>query len=228
MIHHPNFSDLRGLADTVRAFATAVREDSNILLIAGPGDGAVAIARRAVGLLPELVVPSSEARAIDAIREAAGLEALEPRRPFRAPHHTVSYAGMFGRVGTVMDQDNKVRERTLPGELELATHGVLMLDEVTEFSRPVIEMVGSRLGSHRSATLIARAQPCPCGMANHPTRKCVCTEAQCDRWVGRLGRIVADLGIDTIIEVPHLTRDKRANGERCPSTSDLLVAGGAK
>ena len=67
-----------------------------------------------------------------------------------------------------------------------------------------------------------------CGMANHPTRKCVCTEAQCDRWVGRLGRIVADLGIDTIIEVPHLTMDKRANGERCPSTSDLLSAGGAK
>ena len=227
MIHHPNFSDLRGLTDTVRAFATAVREGSNILLIAGPGTGAVAIACRAVGLLPELVVPSSEARAIDAIREAAGLETLEPRRPFRAPHHTVSYAGMFGRVGTVMDQDNKVRERTLPGELELAKHGVLLLDETTEFSRHIIEGVGHHIDD--STLLIARVLPCPCGMAAHPHKsRCTCIEAQRDRWVGRVGRIVADLDITCTIEVPFLSNEDRAHGERCPSTSDLLSAGGGK
>ena len=190
MIHHPNFSDLRGLTDTVRAFATAVREGSNILLIAGPGTGAVAIACRAVGLLPELVVPSSEARATDAIREAAGLETLEPRRPFRAPHHTVSYAGMFGRVGTVMDQDNKVRERTLPGELELAKHGVLLLDETTEFSRHIIEGVGHHIDD--STLLIARVQPCPCGMGSHPHKsRCTCTEAQRDRVPAEMWRPAA-------------------------------------
>ena len=227
MIHHPNFSDLRGLTDTVRAFATAVREGSNILLIAGPGTGAVAIACRAVGLLPELVVPSSEARAIDAIREAGGFEDQEPHRPFRAPHHTCSRAGMFGSTRKGTDGEGNAFERNIPGEVELAKHGVLLLDETTEFSRHIIEGVGHHIDD--STLLIARVQPCPCGMAAHPHKsRCTCIEAQRDRWVGRVGRVVADLGIDTIIEVPFLSNEDRAHGERCPSTSDLLSAGGAK
>ena len=217
MTNQPDFSDLRGLTDTAKTFAAAVARGERILLIADCGSGAAAIARRAVGLLPEVVVPSSEARAIDAIREAGGFEHQEPRRPFRAPHHTCSWNGLFGRRAT-RDDDGTIRRAAQPGELELAKHGVLLLDEVTEFTLRIIEQLGHHIDE--STTLIARALPCPCGQRHGP-RRCTCTEAQHDRWTGRLGRIVADLGITYVIEVPHLTRDKRANGERCPSTQDL-------
>lgn len=221
----PDFSDLRGLTKAVRTFAAAVQRGERILLIAGPGSGAVAIASRAVGLLPEVVVPSSEARAIDAIREAGGLGDQETRRPFRAPHHTVSWTGMFGFKGKAHSFDGTTRERNIPGELELARHGVLLLDEATEFSRRTIEGVGSAIDD--STLLIARVLPCPCGMGSHPHKsRCTCTEAQRDRWVGRLGRLTADLDIACIIEVPFLSNETRAHGERCPSTSDLLTAGG--
>jgi magnesium chelatase family protein len=219
MTYHHDFSDLRGLTDTVRQFAKAVQAGERILLIAGPGDGAVAMARPAVGLLPPLT--DAEAEEVAATQQAVwGSRNIETYRPFRAPHHTCSGAGLFG-IRETRDDDGTIKRAAQPGELELAKHGVLLLDEVTEFHRRIIEQVGHHIDE--STTLIARAWPCPCGMANHPRAKsrCTCTEAQHDRWTGRLGRIVADLGIGTIIEVPHLTNDQRIYGERCPSTNDL-------
>jgi len=217
----PDFSDLRGLTEAVNAFSDAVHRGERILLIAGSGSGAVAIANRAVGLLPDVVVPSSEARAIDAIREAGGFEDQEPRRPFRAPHHTCSWAGMFGSTRKGTDDEGNAFKRNIPGEVELAKHGVLLLDEATEFSSRIVSAMGVALDD--STLLIARVLPCPCGMAAHPHKsRCTCSEAQRDRWVGRLGRLAADLDITCTIEVPFLSNETRAHGERCPSTSDLL------
>ena len=211
-----DYSDLRGLTDTVREFAAAVREGKRILLLAGPGDGAVAIAMRSVGLLPPMT--DAEASSVAAAQNAARIRPTG-RRPFRAPHHTCSWAGMFGGTRTCVNDEGYTFKRQTVGEVGLARHGVLMLDEVTEFKRSLIEAAGSHVDD--STLLIACALPCPCGMANHPTRKCTCIEAQRDRWTGRLGRIVADLNIETIIEMPHLTNDERANGVRCPSTTNL-------
>jgi magnesium chelatase family protein len=225
MTNQYDFSDLRGLTDTVRRFAKAVQAGERILLIAGPGDGAVAMARPAVGLLPPLT--DAEATEVAATQQAVwGSRNPETHRPFRAPHCTISYGGLFGSVRTYSlraspDEEGPPFKRNVPGELELAKHGVLLLDDAPEFPRRYVAQLGQTIDE--SVTLIARARPCPCGMANHPRAKsrCTCTEAQHDRWTGRLGRIVADLGIGTIIEVPHLTNDQRIYGERCPSTNDL-------
>lgn len=224
----PNFHDLRGMTEVARTFAAAVQRGDRILLIAGPGDGATALAQRAVGLLPDMT--EDERADVTDVQTAARMLPegdQADRRPFRAPHHTVSWGGMFGSTRTHRDDDGDLVARTFPGELELATHGVLLLGEVTEFRRSVVEGIGHHIDS--STTLITVAPPCPCGMANHPRAKsrCTCTEAQLGRWVERLGRIVADLSIGCVMEVPHMTNDERAYGERCPSTQDLLSAGSA-
>ena len=224
----PNFHDLRGMTEVARTFAAAIQQGKRILLIAGTGDGGIELSRRAVGLLPDMT--DDERADVTRIQTAARMlpEGGEvDRRPFRAPHHTVSGAGLFGLTRTHLDDDGDLVARTFPGELELATHGVLLLDQVTEFRRHVVEAIGYHID--RTTTLITVAPPCPCGMANHPQAKsrCYCTEAQRDRWVGRLGRIVADLSIGCVMEVPHLTLNDRYHGERCPSTQDLLSTGGA-
>ena len=225
----PNFHDLRGVTEVARTFAAAVKRGDRILLIAGAGDGGTELARRAVGLLPDMT--DDERADVTRIQVAARMlpEGDEAdRRPFRAPHHTVSSAGLFGSTRTHRDDDGDLVARTFPGEVELSRHGVLLLDQVTEFRRSVVEAIGYHIDS--TTTLITVAPPCPCGMANHPQAKsrCYCTEAMRDRWVGRLGRIVADLSIGCVMEVPHMTNDERAYGERCPSTQDLLSTGGAK
>jgi len=224
----PNFHDLRGLTDTVRTFAAAVQQGKRVLLIAAPGDGATTIAHRAVGLLPDM--NDDERADVTRIQTAARMlpEGGEvDRRPFRAPHHTVSWAGMFGSTRTHRDDDGDLVARTFPGEVELSRHGVLLLGEVTEFRRSVVGAIGHYIDS--TTTLITVAPPCPCGMAHHPRAKsrCTCTEAQLGRWVERLGRIVADLSIGCVMEVPHLTMNDRYNGERCPSTKDLSTGGAA-
>ena len=221
----PDFSDLRGLTSTVRKFAAAVQRGERILLIGGPGCGATAIALRAVGLLPEMV--QAELNDLADTYYHARVHRTPFRRPFRAPHHTVSWAGMFGSTRKGTDDEGQPFERSIPGELELSTHGVLLLDEVTEFPRHTIEGVGRAIDDE--TLLIACAPPCPCGMASHPHKsRCTCTVAQRDRWATRIARSSVDLDITCTIEVPFISNETRAHGERCPSTSDLLTAGGAK
>ena len=224
----PNFHDLRGMTEIARTFAAAVKRGDRILLIAGAGDGGTELARRAVGLLPDMT--DDERADVTRIQVAARLlregDQVD-RRPFRAPHHTVSSAGMFGSTRLHRDDDDDLVARTFPGELELATHGVLVLDQVTAFPRSIFVSLGHHIDS--TTTLITVAPPCPCGMANQPraTSRCYCTEAQLARWVRRLGWIVAELSIGCVMEVPHLTMNDRYNGERCPSTQDLSTGGAA-
>ena len=220
----PDFSDLRGLTEAVNAFSDAVQRGDRILLIAGSGSGAVAIASRAVGLMPEMT--KAEASQVSAVQDDAGMRTTG-RRPFRAPHHTCSWAGMFTQTRSFTDGEGNAFKRKIPGEVALAKHGVLLLDEATEFRSHILSCVGTVLED--STLLIARVLPCPCGMAAHPHKsRCTCTEAQRDRWGVRVAVLRSLLEITYTIEVPFLSNETRAHGERCPSTSDLLSAGGAK
>jgi magnesium chelatase family protein len=219
MNNQSDFSDIRGMTPTVTTFAAAVQRGERILLIAGSGSGAVSMASRAAGLLPQMT--KAEASQVSAVQDDAGMRETG-RRPFRAPHHTCSWAGMFTRTRSFTDDEGNAFKRKIPGEVALAKHGVLLLDEATEFRSEIVSTVGVVLDD--STLLIARVLPCPCGMDEHPHKsRCTCTEAQRYRWVGRLGRLAADLDITCTIEVPFLSNEARAHGERCPSTSDLLT-----
>tara|TARA_R110002126_G_scaffold3228_2_gene18109 strand:+ start:517 stop:1782 length:1266 start_codon:yes stop_codon:yes gene_type:complete len=190
-----DFAEVRGQDDAIRQLALAAKTKTPVLLVGNPGCGKAMLAARAVGLLPDMTV--EEQRDLTRIRAAAGLvapgsEPGRPLRPFRAPHHSVSPAGMVG--------NSTLR----PGELSLAHHGVLMLDEVAEFGRHVIEMTLQAHGKKqvdivRAAGavvmpsdfwLIAASSPCACGYLGHPRRPCHCTDEMRERFDARLARAV--------------------------------------
>jgi len=214
----PDFGDLRGLGDSVRRIADAIARRERVLLVAGPGSGAVAVARRTVGLLPPM--NDRERMQVNIERGRAGMSEIGEERPFRAPHHTVSYAGLLGREAKQSKYDNP-GVPALPGEVGLARHGVLLLDQAPEFTRAHLGAVGSRL--RKDTLLIATAQPCPCGNRLHPHKsRCVCSEGMLERWEKRVAMMTDALGITTTITLPFLSNEKRAHGERCPTTAELI------
>jgi magnesium chelatase family protein len=191
-----DFAEVRGQDDAIRQLALAAKTKTPVLLVGNPGCGKTMLAARAVGLLPDLTV--EEQRDTARISAAAGLLAGgvrpedRPRRPFRAPHHSISMAGML------------CSGAYRPGETVLAHGGVLMLDEVAEFSQHVMEMTlqAQDLG-HVTAVrasgsavlptdfwLIASSNPCACGYLGHPTHKCRCTPEARERFDARLARAV--------------------------------------
>jgi len=177
-----------------------------------PGAGKSLLAR----CLPELLPPLSLEEALDVTRiysSAGQLErgrALVTRRPFRAPHHTVSYAGMVGGGHGVPG----------PGEISLAHHGVLFLDEVPEFDRRVLETLRQPLEDRSillsragisvrypaSFTLVAAMNPCPCGFLGDSAQPCTCSARDIQRYRRRLSGPLLDR-IDIYVEVPRLPLD---------------------
>lgn len=193
-----DLSDVRGLDDARRALEVAAVGGYSILFIASPGTGATMLSRRLCGILPTMTV--EEQVEATAIHSTTGLLRAEQgwvsERPFRAPHHTCSASGLLGG-------GNPGR----PGELSLATHGVLLLDELLEFRRDVIERVSDALkaGESRIATgvtstshvtrhvfptrptLVATVGPCPCGYHGAiATKACVCSPERIAAHVARL------------------------------------------
>lgn len=203
-----DLSDLRGHATPKLALTVAAAGGHNLLFTGSPGTGKSAMLRRLPGILPPLT--PDERLAVLQVHAAAGLTLpAAATRPLRAPHHTSSAASLLGGGSGAL-----VR----PGEVTLAHHGVLFLDELPEFRRDVLEAMrqpledGSVTIGRAIKTVTMPAQflltaamnPCPCGYLGHRQRACRCTPAAIARYRGRLSGPLLDR-LDLRVEVPALT-----------------------
>ncbi|WP_300700646.1 YifB family Mg chelatase-like AAA ATPase [Bacteroides sp.] len=220
-----DFAEVKGQENVKRALEVAAAGSHNILLIGAPGSGKSMLAKRLPSILPPLSLGESlETTKIHSVAGKLGSNGgLISKRPFRDPHHTISTVAMTG--GGSFPQ---------PGEISLAHNGILYLDELPEYQRNVLEVLRQPLEDRKitvarikcnveypaSFMLVASMNPCPCGYYNHPTKACVCSPGQVQKYLNRISGPLLDR-IDIQIEVIPVPFEKMSDAR--PAESSAVI-----
>ena len=224
--YEEDFADVKGQTHVKRALEIAAAGGHNVLMIGAPGSGKTMLARRMPTILPPL--SREEALETTKIHSVAGNMAaggLLARRPFRAPHHTISQAALIGGG-----------QSPRPGEVSLAHNGVLFLDELPEFRKDVLEVLrqpledGEVTVSRVAGTetfpanfmLVCAMNPCKCGWYGHPSGRCRCTANEVRAYHSRISGPLLDR-IDIIVEAPALEYEELKNRAPAESSAEIKL-----
>lgn len=210
---YPELQDVKGQAHAKRGLEIAAAGGHSLIMVGPPGTGKTMLAERLPGILPPMTQDEAVASAAIQSLGSSGFDTARwRRRPFRAPHHTASAVALVGGGS-----------QPRPGEISMAMHGVLFLDELPEFDRKVLEVLREPLESGRISVsraarqaefpaefqLVAAMNPCPCGYLGHPNGRCHCSPEQVARYRGKISGPLLDR-IDLQVEVPAVPQEELA------------------
>lgn len=203
-----DFRDITGNHLAIRALEIAAAGKHNIMLIGAPGTGKTMLGRRLPSILPPLT--DNQKQEIIDIYKKSGMLLEEPeyiQHPFRCPHWSISYNGMYGK-----------QEKNSYGEADLASHGVLFLDEITEFPKEILENLETK-AKFNNFIIAAACTPCPCGYLLERNQKCTCRKNQIENWNSRINKICQILNINLKI---NLIRPEYSNSNNFSETSQTI------